>query len=128
MNSFKKLQILKHDITLPRITNFEVAAIVVARIKDVTNGMPLFIEFGETLVPADKFKKDNPLIEFDDLKESMIRKDGKWMIAEDNTYKLALLELNNNKCPYLIMRVIRETDTTVYAVIVNPNEKVKSIY
>ncbi len=128
MNAYKKLVILDYDPTPPKISSFEVAAIVVSRIKDATNGMPLFIEYKDTLVTAEEFKEKNPLIEFNDFKDNMVRKDGKWMVSEDDTYKLTLKELNNNKCPYYIVRVVRETSDSVYVVLVNPNEKIKSVY
>ncbi len=40
--------------------------------------------------------------------------------------KICVKEYENNKCPINIMRIIKETDTDVYAVIKNPN-KAKNI-
>jgi hypothetical protein len=128
MNTYKKLIVVEWDPTPAILSSFEVAAIVVRRIGDVTNGMPINVDFEDTLVPAEKFKEDNPLIEFSEFKDNMVRKGDKWMITEDSTYKLLLKELNNCKCPYLIVRTLRVTDDAVYVVLVNPNEKIKPLH
>ena len=127
MTAYKKFIIKEIDPTPPKLSSFEVASIVVNRIKDTTNGIPINVEFEETLVPADKYREDNPLVKLDDLKDNMIKRNGKWVIPEDNTYKLILKELNNNKCPLLMVRILRETDDIIEAVIVNPNLMIKPL-
>ena len=127
MNSYKKLILKEVDPTPRKLSGFELASIVVGRIKDVTDGGPINLTFDETLVEATKFRQDNPLRELNDYKDNLIEMEDKYYIAEDSTYKLILKELNNCKCPYLIVRVLRETEDTVHAVLVNPNNCIKEI-
>jgi hypothetical protein len=127
MNTYKKLILKEVDPSPRKLSGFETAAIVVNRIKDVTNGSVINLSFDETLVEASKFREDNPLRELNDYKDTLLEKDDKYYIAEDSTYKLILRELNNNKCPYLIMRVLMEDEENVHAVLINPNDMIKEI-
>lgn len=122
MNITKKVHISDTNITLDKITYYEYAEIISNRIRDIGKGSEVRLDISELTIPIDEY--DGKVSK----KGKEIFEDGnKFYIVEDSTYHIAKIELNKDKCPYLILRVLKETDTDVYAELINPNGMIKPI-
>lgn len=108
--------------TLDRLTSFEYAELISTRIRDISKGSTVNVDFDELVIPIEeydsKLSKEN--------KEIILEGD-KFHIVEDSTYGIAIIELNKGRSPYLLVRPIKEKDGTIYAEIVNPNDCIRQI-
>jgi len=114
----KRLIIIEdYNFTLPLVSKFEYGELIAKRILDIGKTGKIFISEDKMRISvADYDKKNNSE------GKSVIKQKNEWVVVEDDTCILAKQELNAGKCPYLIMRIIKQTDDTVYAVMINPNE------
>jgi hypothetical protein len=117
MDSFKKLIIQEVPITLPRITHYEYARLISERVDIIGRTGNLFISMDDLRIPVEDYDKK---IGSDGKDVEEIN--GKYYIVEDSTDQLAKIEFNHGKCPLLVVRVIKETDTEIYAEVINPND------
>ena len=114
--------IVPERITLDRLTLFEYAEIVSNRIRDVGNGGTLYIDQQDLVVSVDEYDK-----KLSKEGKEIVLENNQFHIIEDSTYALVKMEINKGKTPYLIVRVIKETDDTVLAELVNPNNCMRPI-
>ena len=122
MDGYKKLTIVDVDVTTPILTSYEHARMVGERINEMSKGLTLDLTFAETLVDPKKYKAKG-----EHKPETVKADDGQYYIVEDDTYKLVLKEINMGKCPFLSVRILKETASEIIAVIVNPNNMIKQI-
>lgn len=122
MDKAKRMVIVPERITLDRLTLFEYAEIVSNRIRDVGNGGTLYIDQQDLVVSVDEYDK-----KLSKEGKEIVLENNQFHIIEDSTYALVKMEINKGKTPYLIVRVIKETDDTVLAELVNPNNCMRPI-
>jgi len=122
MDKAKRMVIVPERITLDRLTLFEYAEIVSNRIRDVGNGGTLYIDQQDLVVSVDEYDK-----KLSKEGKEIVLENNQFHIIEDSTYALVKIEINKGKTPYLIVRVIKETDDTVLAELVNPNNCMRPI-
>ena len=120
MNSAKKFVIVPNRISTDRLSSFEYAEIIGTRIRDIGSGSSVFIEHEDLVMPIDeydqKLSKEN---------KEIISDGDKFYIVEDTTYGISKIELNKGKCPYLLVRVLKERDNVIYAELVDPNKCIR---
>lgn len=123
MDSFRKIVITDVRITQPRLSKFEYAEIISGRIRDIGKTGKLYITDEEMHIPVEEYDKKK-----NSEGKNVIKHNDKWYILEDDTTSLAKMELNAKKCPYLILRRIKQVGDTIYAEIVNPNELIHTLH
>jgi len=122
MNTAKKLHIVENRTTLDRITNFEYAELIAKRINDIGGGSEVRVNLDDLTIPIDEYDK-----KVSKTGKEIFNVDDKFFIVEDDTNHIARIELNKGKCPLLLLRKIKETDTDVYAELVDPNFMIKPL-
>ena len=122
MDRARRMVITPNRITLDRLTLFEYAEIISNRIRDVGNGGAVHIDQSDLVIPVEEYDK-----KLSKEGKDIILENGQFYIVEDSTYAIVKIELNKGKCPYLIVRVIKETGDTILAELVNPNDCIKPI-
>lgn len=117
MQNVKQIVIVDLGVTPDTLSSYEKAKIISTRIEDVGNGELFNLSIEEMKISATDYNK-----KVNSTNKERLREDGKTYILEDDSKELAEIELNCRKTPYLIFRKIKETDTHVYAELIDPNK------
>lgn len=105
MSEHKKVIQIKKSITYDVLTKFEIARILNLRCLGIGKDSIIYIKYDEIE------KSKDSINEFEGI----------------NTEDIARQELNQGKCPFLIYRVVHETDDTIYVDIKDPNKMLRPI-
>lgn len=106
-----------YNFTLPLVSKFEYGEIISKRILDIGKTGKIFMTDDKMKISVTDYDK-----KINSEGKNVVKHKDEWVVIEDDTCILAKQELNAGKCPYLIMRIIKQTNDKVYAVLVNPNE------
>lgn len=124
-NEYKQVIIVdeENDITLNKLTIYEVAQLVVAGINRLNKGFPSTLSQDELYIDvADVNILSNPQ---GNIKTETI--DGEERIKLTSTVDIAKREINMNKSPFLVHRVLLDTGNYCYVVLKNPNKMIKPV-
>jgi hypothetical protein len=116
MLPFNKIVEVKDHITSDKLSKYEIARIISCRIDDVVKGSPINLTAEEMLIPVDDMRISS---------EKIVTYKGKNYIKITDTTDLVKRELNMNKCPYIIERLVGEKEGIKYVEYRNPNLMIK---
>ena len=111
------------DLSSNRLTKFEISQLVVAGINRLNKGFPSTLELDDLYIDTTDINtltnpQGNIILEI---------KQGKEKIKLTSSTDIAKREVNLNKSPFLITRVLLDRGDIVYISIKNPNNMIKPV-